>query len=108
MDSGDAGSSVTAMREPGSVGLLVEALQALDFPPMKYFPLEQSRDNTLCFAFDQVRSVDGAPGRCPLSSVLFYYKRLYQVCRDTQTWGRSNPIVGSKEPPGNGFPGGAL
>ena len=29
------------------------------FPPMEAFQLEQSRDDTLRFAFDQVRSVDG-------------------------------------------------
>ena len=77
-DSGDAGSSDTAERGPGSVGLPAEALQAPDFPPMEDFPLEQSRDDTLRFAFDQVKSVDGhlvRPDACPLASILFHYKR---------------------------------
>ena len=49
-DCGDAGSSDTAERGPGSVGLPAEALQAPDFPPMEDFPLEQSRERypTLC------------------------------------------------------------
>ena len=59
VDSGDAGSSDTAERGPGLVGLPAEALQAPDFHPKEDFPLEQSRDDTLCFAFDHVRSVDG-------------------------------------------------
>ena len=42
-DSGDAGSSDTAERGPGSVGLPAEAPRAPDFPPMEDFPLEQSR-----------------------------------------------------------------
>ena len=43
-DSSDAGSSDTAKRGPGSVGLPAEALWAPDFAPMEDFPLEQSRD----------------------------------------------------------------
>ena len=52
VDSGDVGSSDTAERGPGSVGLPAEALRAPDFPPMEDFPLKQSRDDTLRFAFD--------------------------------------------------------
>ena len=80
-DSGDAGSSDTAERGPGSVGLPAEALQVPDFPPMEDFPFEQSRDDTLRFAFDQVRSVDGhlvhpdtAPSH-PFFSIIRDYKR---------------------------------
>ena len=52
------GPTQTRVR-PGSVGLPAESLRAPDFPPMEDFPLEQSRDDTLHFASDQVRSVDG-------------------------------------------------
>ena len=58
-DSGDAGSSDTDERGPGSVGIPAEDQRAPDFPPMEDFPLKQSRDDTLRFAFDKVKSVDG-------------------------------------------------
>ena len=88
VDSGDAGSSDTAERGPGVVGLPAEALWVPDFPPMEDFPLDQSRDDTLRFAFDQGRSVDGhlvRPDTAP--SHLFFSimrDRLYRVCRDIQ------------------------
>ena len=88
-DSGDAGSSDTAERGPGSVGLPAEAPRAPDFPPMEDFPLEQSRDDTLRFAFDQVKSVDGhlvRPDAAPSHPFFSIIKdRLYRVGRDTQT-----------------------
>ena len=32
-----------------------------EFYPMEDFQLEQSRDDTLCFAFDQVKAINGQP-----------------------------------------------
>ena len=54
---------------------------------MEDFPLEQSRDDTLRFAFVQVKSIDGQlvhPDTAlshPYFSVI--KDRLYRVCRDT-------------------------
>ena len=99
-DNGDAGLSDTAEREPGSVGLPAEALRAPDFPPMEDFPLKQSRDDTLRFAFDQVRSVDGhlvrpdAATSHPFFSIIRDYKVIPSVLWHSDR-GRSNPIVGS-------------
>ena len=56
---------------------------------MEDFPLEQSRHDTLRFAFDQVKSIDGQlvhPDAAPSHPYFAMVKdRLYRVCRDTQT-----------------------
>ncbi|XP_064175955.1 uncharacterized protein LOC135246428, partial [Anguilla rostrata] len=57
--SGDAGSSDAAEGEPAPVEPQGETLQVPVFRPMEDFPLEQSRDDTLRFAFDRVMSIDG-------------------------------------------------
>ena len=49
--SGDAGSADAAEREPMSRERSVGTPSTLEFYPMEDFPLEQSRDDTLRFAF---------------------------------------------------------
>ena len=60
-----------------------EGLRVPDFPPMD-FPLEQSRDDTLHFAFDQVRSVDGHLVRMDAATSHPFFS-IIRVCCDTQT-----------------------
>ena len=53
------------------------------------FPLKQSRDDTLCFALDQVIKTDGQ-SVCPDAAQAYPHfalirDRLYRVSRDTQT-----------------------
>ena len=55
----DARSSDTADGEGEPVGPSQEAPQVPVFDSMEDFPLEQSRDDTLRFAFDQVIRIDG-------------------------------------------------
>ncbi|XP_064177503.1 uncharacterized protein LOC135247687 isoform X1 [Anguilla rostrata] len=66
-----------------------ETPQVPVFRPMEDFPLEQSRDDTLRFAFDRVMSIYGQQVRpdATLTHPYFVIIRdmLYRVCRDTQT-----------------------
>ena len=57
--SGDAGSAHAAEREPMSRERSVGTPSTPEFYPMDDFPLEQSWDKTVRFAFDQVKSIDG-------------------------------------------------
>ena len=87
--SGDAGLADAAKREPISRERSVGTPSTPEFYPMKDFPLEQSRDDTLCFAFDQVKSIDGQPVHPDTAPSHPYFSvikdRLYRVCHDTQT-----------------------
>lgn len=57
--------------------------------PLEDFPLEQSRDDSLCHAFEHVAKVDGSqvlPGPAPTPPYFSVIKdRLYRVCCDRQT-----------------------
>uniref|UniRef100_A0A669B7F8 Integrase catalytic domain-containing protein n=1 Tax=Oreochromis niloticus TaxID=8128 RepID=A0A669B7F8_ORENI len=57
--SGDAGSSDTDSGEGETAGPSWEASPAPEISPTGDFPLEQSRDDTLRSAFDQVIEIDG-------------------------------------------------
>ena len=59
--SGDAGSCDAAEREPTSRERSLGTPLTPEFYPMEDFPLEQSWDDTLRFAFDQVKAIDGQP-----------------------------------------------
>ena len=87
--SGDAGSADAAEREPRSRERSVGTPSTPEFYPMEDFPLKQSRDDTLRFAFDQVKSIDGQlvhPDTAPSHHYFAMVKdRLYRVCCDTQT-----------------------
>ncbi len=76
------------------------------------FPLEQSQDESLRNAFDQVRSIDGRPlqsARPPSYPYFAILKdRLYRVTQNCSVKTRYNPVVGTKKPSGNAFPGGSL
>ena len=54
--SGDAGLCDAAERKATSSELCLGIPLTLEFYPMEDFPLEQSRDDTLGFAFDQVKA----------------------------------------------------
>ena len=89
-----------------------EGAAEVPLPPLvEDFPFEQSREETLQHAFDQVVSIDGSQlhPNAALTHPHFTVirDRLYCVSRDTQT-GELNPIVGTKKPSGNDFPGGHL
>ena len=87
--SGDAGSADAAEREPMSRERSLGTPSTPEFYPMEDFPLEQSRDDTLRFAFDQVKSIDGQPVHPDTAPSHPYFSMikdcLYPVCRDTQT-----------------------
>ena len=87
--SGNAGAADAAEREPMSRERSVGTPSTPEFYPMEDFPLEQSRDDTLRFAFDQVKSIDGQlvhPDTAPSHPYFAMIKdRLYRVGRDTQT-----------------------
>ena len=57
--SGDVGSADAVEREPMSKERSIGTPSTPEFYPMEDFPLEQSRDDTLRFAFEQVKSIDG-------------------------------------------------
>ncbi|XP_061910302.1 uncharacterized protein LOC133654192 isoform X1 [Entelurus aequoreus] len=82
-----SGSSGTAEREP--VGASREAPPAPRWQPTEDFPLEQSRDETLRVAWDQVDYIDGQLVRPGKARVFPHFTiirdRLYRVGRDTQT-----------------------
>lgn len=87
--SGDVGLSDTDSGEGETAGPSWEAPPAPEISPMGDFPLEQSRDDTLHSAFDQVIEIDGhvvrpeAVRTCPRFILL--KDRLYRVSRDTRT-----------------------
>ncbi|XP_061918090.1 uncharacterized protein LOC133659350 [Entelurus aequoreus] len=85
--SGDAASSGTAERE--LMGASREAPPAPRWQPTEEFPLEQSRDETLREAWDQVDYIDGQLVRPGKARVFPHFSiirdRLYRVSRDTQT-----------------------
>ena len=87
--SGDARSTDTADGEGDPGGPSQETPRGPEVSSMEDFPLEQSRDDTLRFAFDQVIAIDGhvvRPGAVqtyPRFSII--KDRLYRVSRDTQT-----------------------
>ncbi|XP_069381335.1 uncharacterized protein [Paralichthys olivaceus] len=76
----------------GAAGVVEPRPEAPLIPPvspMDDFPLEQSRDETLRHAFDQVVSIDGS-AVCPNAAHTHPHfsvirDRLYRVSRDTQT-----------------------
>ena len=57
--------------------------------PMEDFPLEQSRDETLCHAFDQVMKIDGCQVHPSTALTHPYFvvirDRLYRASRDART-----------------------
>ncbi len=76
------------------------------------FPLEQSQDESLKNAFNQVRSIDGRPLQSARPPSYPYFAILNRVTISSDA-GRSvktryNPVVGTKKPSGNAFPGGSL
>uniref|UniRef100_A0AAQ4REK5 Gypsy retrotransposon integrase-like protein 1 n=1 Tax=Gasterosteus aculeatus aculeatus TaxID=481459 RepID=A0AAQ4REK5_GASAC len=86
---GDARLSDAADGEGESAGPPMGTPPTPELRSMEDFPLEQSRDDTLRFAFDQVMQIDGQVVRP--DAVLSYphfsliRDRLYRVSRDTQT-----------------------
>ncbi len=76
-------------RPTGSVPGEPNAVERLILTERDYFPREQSRDETLKKAFEQVYSIDGQPLQSvrPLSYTYFAIlkDRLYRVTQDTQT-----------------------
>lgn len=104
--SGDAGSSDADFCGEEEVGPSTEVLLSSVSCPMEDFPLEQSCDDTLRSAFDQVVDIDGHVV-CP-EAVWTYLRfvswkdRLYRVSCET------HPVVGVTKPPRNYFPGGSL
>ncbi|XP_059210478.1 uncharacterized protein LOC131989303 [Centropristis striata] len=87
--SGDARLSDTADGEGEPAVPPPEAPQVPVFASMEDFPLEQSRDDTLRFAFDQVIKIDGHMVRPDAALTYPHFSlrrdRLYRVSRDTQT-----------------------
>ncbi|KAM9717937.1 uncharacterized protein ACNS7B_021418 isoform 1-T1 [Menidia menidia] len=87
--SGDARSSDAADGEGELAVPPPEAPLVPAFNSMEDFPLEQSRDDTLRCAFDQVMRIDGhmVHPDTPLTYPHFSLRRdrLYRVSRDTQT-----------------------
>ena len=61
--SGDVGSSDAAEREPTSREHSLGTPPTPEFYPIEDFPLKQSQNDTLCFAFDQVKAIYGQPVR---------------------------------------------
>ncbi|XP_051815566.1 uncharacterized protein LOC110961245 isoform X1 [Acanthochromis polyacanthus] len=86
--SGDARSSDTADGEGEPGGSRQEAPGVPDLHPMEDFPLEQSRDDTVCSAFDQVIKIDGQlvhPGTAlTYPHFALIRDRLYRVNHDAQ------------------------
>ena len=86
--SGDAGSSEAAEREPTSRVRSLGTPPTAEFYPMEDFPLEQSRNDTLHFVFDQVKAIDGQllrPDAAPSHPYFSIIKdRLYRVGCYTQ------------------------
>ncbi|XP_077936125.1 uncharacterized protein LOC144383152 [Gasterosteus aculeatus] len=87
--SGDAGSSDAADGEGEPVEPPVETPPAPEFRSMEDFPLEQSRDDTLRSAYDQVICIDGHLVRPDAAQSFPHFSlirdRLYRVSRETQT-----------------------
>uniref|UniRef100_A0A8P4KG28 Gypsy retrotransposon integrase-like protein 1 n=1 Tax=Dicentrarchus labrax TaxID=13489 RepID=A0A8P4KG28_DICLA len=87
--SGDTRLSDTAEGEGGPVVPPPEAPQVPMWRSTEDFPLEQSRDSTLRFAFDQVIQIDGQLVRPDAVQTYPHFAlvrdRLYRVSRDTQT-----------------------
>ena len=84
MPSGDARSSDTADGEGEPAGPSQEAPRVPVFDSMEDFPLEQSRDDTLRFAFDQVIRIDGHMV-LPDAALMYPHFSLRRDSRDTQT-----------------------
>ena len=86
--SGDARLSDTADREEEPAMTPQEAPLVPELHSMEDFPLEQSRDDTLRLAFDQVIKIDGHMVRPDTAQTFPYFSlirdRLYRVSRDTQ------------------------
>ena len=86
--SGDARLSDTADREEEPAMTPQEAPLVPELHSMEDFPLEQSRDDTLRLAFDQVIKIDGHMVRPDAAQTFPYFSlirdRLYRVSRDTQ------------------------
>ena len=86
--SGDARLSDTADREEEPAMTTQEAPLVPELHSMEDFPLEQSRDDTLRLAFDQVIKIDGHMVRPDAAQTFPYFSlirdRLYRVSRDTQ------------------------
>ena len=87
--SGDARLPDTAEGEGAPARPSSEALQVPDLCSMEDFPLEQSRDDTLRFALDQVIRIDGHMVRPDAALAYPHFSllrdRLYRVSHDTQT-----------------------
>uniref|UniRef100_A0AAQ4Q9F2 Gypsy retrotransposon integrase-like protein 1 n=1 Tax=Gasterosteus aculeatus aculeatus TaxID=481459 RepID=A0AAQ4Q9F2_GASAC len=86
---GDARLSDAADGEGESAGPPMGTLPTPELRSMEDFPLEQSRDDTLRFAFDQVIQIDGQVVRPDAALSYPHFSlirdRLYRVSRDTQT-----------------------
>ncbi|XP_062418320.1 uncharacterized protein LOC134129059 [Pungitius pungitius] len=87
--SGDARSSDAAEGEGEPAEPPVETPAVPEFRSMEDFPLEQSRDDTLRSAYDQVIKIDGQLVRPDAAQSYPHFSlirdRLYRVSRDTRT-----------------------
>ena len=94
---GDARLSDTADRGEEPAVTPQEAPLVPEFHSMEDFPLEQSRDDTLRSAFDQVIQIDGHMVRPDAAQTFPYFSlirdRLYRVSRDTQLGGETTQLL---------------